>query len=43
MNEIQITTMLAKTVATHGEILPNEVEDELELMKKPVEMTSLQR
>ena len=43
MNEIQITTMLAKTVATGGDILPKDVEDELELMKKPVEMTALQK
>ena len=33
LNEIQITTMLAKTVATEGEILPKEVQDELSLVK----------
>lgn len=39
MNEIQITTMLATTVATGGEVMSKEIEDELEVMKKPVEMT----
>ena len=43
MNEIQITTMLAKTVATDGEILPKEVQEELFLEKKQVDMTALQR
>ena len=43
MNEIQITTMLAKTVATDGEILPKEVQEELDLTRKQVDMTALQR